>query len=167
MAIMVSNKLTNRRQTARKPPVCRSGPPVGSILYPADAAQLKRQPLDQKEPGVTSPIVPRSGQCPPDPPDPTQCECALIADHWTIAINETLAIAIHACRSLTEGPYDLRIIYHSEENAFDGPPDGLDCIDTVANYSPFAPGEYPISADLGWDAGGSCTVNATVTVKGY
>ncbi len=76
---MVSNKLTNRRLTARKPPVCHSGPAVGSILFPPQALQLKRTPLEKKLPGITSPIVPRTGRCPPPPPE-TEITCSLAKD---------------------------------------------------------------------------------------
>jgi hypothetical protein len=74
---MVSNSLTNRRRTARKPPVCHSGPAVDSILFPPQALQRQRTPLEKKLPGIADPIVPRSGRCPPPPP-PTVITCSIL-----------------------------------------------------------------------------------------
>ncbi len=165
---MVSNKLTNRRRTARKPPVCRSGPAVDSILFPAGAPQLKRTPLEKKLPGIADPVVPRSGRCPPPPPPPPACVCTLDPSNPVIAIHSQVTINVNACRGLPPGQHDLHFTWETEDGYFSGPPTGLDCQNAEGTYIPETPGTWWIKVTARWDSDAIvCEATGTVTVEGY
>ena len=160
---MVSNKLTNRRRTARKPPVCHSGPAVGSILFGPEAIQLKRTPLDQKLPGITSPIVPRMGRCPPPVPSLPPRTCNISPAEFTIILGDGDALDVSACApALPEGE-EIEVGITAQFGEVGSPDaDATNC-GATASYPYTAPDfetDDVITATITWSDTGICVATA-------
>ena len=163
---MVSNKLTNRRQTARKPPVCRSGPPVDSILYPPEAVQLKRTPLEKKLPGITSPIVPRTGQCPPPPPQTGMCD--LLANTDLTEPYMMVEITPYACWPSLPPEEDVTAEYSATGGTWiDKPSPIQNCLGGSNGEweAPAEEGTYTLTAIYTSSTGAKCQAQCTITVE--
>lgn len=163
---MVSNKLTNRRLTARKPPVCHSGPAVGSILFPPEAVQLERTPLEKKLPGITSPIVPRTGRCPPPPPPPPPRFCELDPSELELLNEENANITPHACaEDLPEGE-DVAMEYVLTGGEWDGEGPIPNCGSAGgAEYrATVPPGSYTLTVTFTWSDSVQCVAVCNITV---
>ena len=95
---MTSSKLSNRRQTARKPPVCISGAAVGSIQRQRQETGQEPVPSHRKRPGEPTKYTPRKGQCPPipEPPPPSDITCHIGADEPTVEFEGTADIEMRA-----------------------------------------------------------------------
>ncbi len=163
---MTSSKLSSRRQTARKPPVCHSGPPVGSPLLPsAETIAAESRVLETKKAGIAPPITPRSGRCPPPPPPPQACDCWLDPAEQTIREDQMGGAMLHYCRDLGGGQIDVDIEYGEDGGSFAGPLQGLNCVDSMSTYAPTSgPGDYNIWAKFTWPDAFQCTVYGTVHV---
>lgn len=159
---MASNKLSSRRRTARKPPVCHSGPAVGSILYPSNAPQRERTPLAKKLPGVTSPIVPRTGRCPP-----AYRTCGLNPAVWSTEVDAGDAVDHEACcPSLPQGE-NLDVFCSAEYGDISPGDQNTTNCEKIENFQYGAPG-FPcvdtITAITTWSDGKKCTAISIVNV---
>ncbi len=151
---MASNSLTNRRRTARKPPVCHSGPAVDSILFPPGAIQLQRTPLEKKLPGITSPIVPRTGRCPPPQPDPNHVISCNVEIPDPIETGNDYQLDVTA----QDTGYTWTQIVTVQMTALLGkidPPELLhnDVMGNATYYAPSNPGEETVTSTFSWPDG--------------
>jgi hypothetical protein len=163
MAIMVSNKLTNRRRTARKPPVCHSGPAVGSILLPPEA--LQRTPLDKKLPGVTSPIVPRTGRCPPPPPPPPPCDVSIEPETASEEVWVSTAFETLACKDSLEHGSAISVAYQMTGGFVDHYLDPTNCSDPgLFEWTGTETGVFTVTATFTFSDSSTCDATATITV---
>ncbi len=164
---MVSNKLTNRRRTARKPPVCHSGPAVGSILFPPEALQLKPTPLEKKLPGITSPIVPRTGRCPPPPPPPAgEITCSLIPVKTVLTFGEITDVEFFAYDT-HYGQAQIIDVDLSTTGGLLEPPEGLpNGIPLNEEYTAGDnEGTFTLTATFSWPDNDSCIATAEITIR--
>lgn len=165
---MVSNKLTNRRQTARKPPVCHSGPAVGSILFPPEALQLKRTPLDQKLPGITSPIIPRTGRCPPPPPDLPPRTCSITPNEISLPVGDEDALDLAACCDALPTGEEVTVDVVVDRGSLHSPSGDVTNCDESPTWTytaPDDPGPDLVTVTFTWSDTGTCIATCTVTVE--
>lgn len=165
---MTSNKLSGRRRTARKPPICNSG--LVSPFPKASAAPTATagKPMPGKLPGITPPIIPRSGRCPPPPPPPTPTiTCSLKPDVVIIDEFQTGVLHGEACNSALpeDDPVNWTVASTGQPPAVQTDP--TNCLETGDVEVEDDPGTYLLTATFFFSDGSQCVDTATLIVEEF
>lgn len=161
---MTSNKLSSRRQTARKPPICRSGPAVGSLQRQKQETPEPPVPAYKKQPGQDPIYTPRKGRCPPPPPPPppSAVTCFINPDAPTVEFEGSLGIEISASNPNYDEDQIVGCVCTQTDGSFTCP--------TIYNgvqawgefQAPGNPGSHGLQADFSWPDSTNCTATTSV-----
>ena len=115
---------------------------------------MQRTPLDKKLPGITSPIVPRTGQCPPPQPDPNHVINAVVTFPDQMITSGSYQVQVNA----VDSGYSWTQIVAVQMTALLGfidPPDPLhnDVQGNTIYYAPDEPGQETVTSIFSWPDG--------------